>query len=111
LGRIFNLSLQTGIYPDDWILAKVSPIFKDGVKTECGNYRPISVISIIAKLFEKLECNQLKTYMMNYNIITKNQSCFREHHFTETALLDLTNDWLHNMDNGLLNGVLFLDFK
>ena len=111
LGTIFNLSLQTGIYPDDWKLAKVSPIFKDGVKTECGNYRPISVISTIAKLFEKLVCNQLKTYMMNNNIITKNQSGFREHHSTETALLDLTNDWLHNMDNGLLNGVLFLDFK
>ena len=66
---------------------------------------------IIAKLFEKLVCNQLKTYMMNNNIITKNQSGFREHHSTETALLDLTNDWLHNMDNGLLNGVLSLDFK
>jgi hypothetical protein len=92
-------------------LAKVSPIFKDGIKTECGNYRPISVISIIAKLFEKLVCNQLKTYMVNNNIITKNQSGFREHHSTETALLDLANDWLHNMDNGLLNGVLFLDFK
>jgi hypothetical protein len=76
LGSIFNLSLQTGIYPDDWILAKVSPIFKDGVKTECGNYRPISVISIIAKLFEKLECNQLKTYMMNNNIITKKSVMF-----------------------------------
>jgi hypothetical protein len=48
---------------------------------------------------------------MNNNIITKNQSGFREHHSKETALLDLTNDWLHNMDNGLLNGVLFLDFK
>ena len=99
LGSIFNLSLQTGIYPDDWKLAKVSPIFKDGIKTVCGNYRPISVISIIAKLFEKLVCNQLKTYMMNNNIITKNQSGFRVHHSTETTLLDLTNDWLHNMDN------------
>ena len=111
LGSIFNLSLQIGIYPDDWKLAKVSPIFKDGVKTECGNYRLISVISIIAKLFEKLVCNQLKIYMMNNNIITKNQSGFREHQSTETALLDLTNDWLHNKDNGLLNGILFLDFK
>ena len=111
LGSIFNLSLQTGIYPNDWKLAKVSPIFKDGIRTECGNYRQISVISIIAKLFEKLVCNQLKTYMMNNNLITKNQSGFREQHSTETALLDLTNDWLHNMDNGLLNGVLFLDLK
>ena len=44
--------------------------------------------------------------MMNNNIITKNQSGFRKHHSTETALLDLTNDWLHNMDNGLLSGIL-----
>jgi hypothetical protein len=71
-----NLSLQTGIYPNDWKLAKVSPIFKDGIKTECSNYRPISVISIIAKLFEKKVCNQLKTYMMNNNIITKINQVF-----------------------------------
>ena len=41
LANIFNLSLRTAIFPDDWKLAKISPIYKDGTKNDCGNYRPI----------------------------------------------------------------------
>ena len=50
LRKIFNLSLQTEIFPDDWKLTMVSPIFKEDSKTECGNYRLISVISTVAKV-------------------------------------------------------------
>ena len=48
LANIFNLSLQTAIFPDEWKIAKVSPVFKEGNKTDCGNYRPISVISVLS---------------------------------------------------------------
>ena len=48
---IFNLSINTGIFPNDLKLAKVTPIFKSGYKRECGNYRPISIISAVAKVF------------------------------------------------------------
>ena len=111
LANIFNLSLQSGIFPDDWKLARITPIYKDGSKTECGNYRPISVISIVAKVFEKLVCNQLRSFMKENNIIIDEQSGFRPYHSTETILLDSTNEWLYNMDKGLINGVLFLDLK
>ena len=111
LVNIFNLSLRPGIFPDDWKLARVTPIYKDGSKTECGNYRPISVISVIAKVFEKLVCNQLRSFMKENNIIIDEQSGFRQYHSTETTLLDSTNEWLSNMDKGLINGVLFLDLK
>ena len=111
LANIFNLSLQSGIFPDDWKLARITPIYKDGSKTECGNYRPISVISIVAKVLEKLVCNQLRSFMKENYIIINEQSGFRPYQSNETILLDSTNEWLRNMDKGLINGVLFLDLK
>ena len=111
LANIFNLSLQSGIFPDDWKLARITPIYKDGSKTECGNYRPISVISIVAKVFEKLVSNQLRSFMKENNIIIDEQSGFSPYHSTETMLLDSTNEWLGNMDKGLINVLLFLDLK
>ena len=108
---IFNLSLRTGIFPDDWKLAKVTPVFKDGNRNICGNYRPISVISVVAKVFEKLVYQQLKSFMTKNNILVDLQSGFRAKHSTETTLLSSTNEWLCNMDKGLFTGVLFLDLK
>ena len=85
LANIFNVSLQTGIFPDDWKIAKVSPVFKEGNKTDCGNYRPISVTSVVAKLFEGLVYNQLRTFISDNNFLVKQQSGFRLQHSTETA--------------------------
>ena len=111
LANIFNLSLQTGIFPDDWKIAKISPVFEEGNKIDCGNYRPISVISVVAKLFEGLVYNQLRTFISDNNILVEQQSGFRSQHSTETALLGSTNKWLYNMDSGFIYGVLFLDLK
>ncbi len=108
---IFNLVLVTGIFPEDLKQSRVTPIFKDGDKSECGNYRPISVISIIAKVLEMLISDQLALYLNDNNIIIKQQSGFRKRHSTETALLHTTDQYLLNMDKGVLNGVLFLDLK
>lgn len=49
LPNIFNLSIQTRIFPDDWKIVYVTPIYKDGSKTDRGYYRPISIISTVAK--------------------------------------------------------------
>ncbi len=111
LVNIFNVSLQRAIFPNDWKLAKVTPIFKEGNKADCENYRPISVISAVAKLFEKLVYLQLSSFLRLNGILVEQQSGFRHQHSTETALLSSTNEWLFNMDRGLLSGVLFLDLK
>jgi hypothetical protein len=108
---IFNLVLVTGIFPDDLKQSRVTPIFKDGDKSECGNYRPISVISAIAKVLEMLISDQLAVYLNDNNIIVKQQSGFRKCHSTEIALLHITDQYLLNMDKGILNGVLILDLK
>ena len=54
LCNIFNNSLSSGLFPDDWKCARVTPLFKQGERTDVNNYRPISVISIIAKVFERI---------------------------------------------------------
>ncbi len=105
--------MNTGVFPDDWKIARVTPIYKSEDKTDCGlyNYRPISVISNVAKVFEKVIYNQLFAFLNENKVLTENQSGFRLNHSTETTLLHLTNSWLANMDKGLINGVVFLDLK
>ena len=88
---IFNQSLLTGIYPSDWKLAKVTPIFKNGSKTDLNNYRPISVIPAVAKIFEKIIYDQLHNYLNVNDLLTSCQSGFRSLHSTLTALLETSN--------------------
>ena len=78
---------------------------------DCDNYRPISVTSAVAKIFEKLVSRQLNNFLEFHQIVSTNQSGFRTQHSTETALLYSVNQCLVNMDQGLINGLLFLDLK
>ena len=59
LCALFNKSLVCGIFPDDWKCARVTPLFKEGEPSDLNNYRPISVISVIAKVFERIVYDQL----------------------------------------------------
>ena len=61
---------------DDLKQSRVTPIFKEGDKRECGNYRPISVIPTIAKVVEMLTSDQLALYLSDNNIIVKQQFSF-----------------------------------
>jgi hypothetical protein len=111
LTSIFHSSITTGIFPTEWKQARVTPIFKKGEKTDPGNYRPISVISSISKIYEKIIYDQLYSYFNDNNLLTNSQSGFRTLHSTVTALLEATNDWSVNIDKGLVNGIIFIDLK
>ena len=110
LSAIFNASINTGIFPEDFKVAIIFPIHKAGSKTNCDNYRPISVLSSVAKIYEKLVIEQLEIYLESNHILAE-QAGFRKNHSTQTSLLNITNQYLMNMDKGLLNGVIFLDLK
>lgn len=111
LCTIFNKCLASGIFPDKWKRAKVQPVHKGNKKNDPCNYRPISILPVIAKVFEKIIFDQLYSYLSSNDILSKFQSGFRPYHSTLTALLQATEEWFHNMDLGLLSGVLFVDFS
>ncbi|CAB4011631.1 Hypothetical predicted protein, partial [Paramuricea clavata] len=111
LTNLFNLSLTTNKFPTRWKIAKVFPLHKTEERDNANNYRPISVLSSIARLFERLVYNQMYAYLSKHRLINTRQSGFRSLHSTMTALLDMTNQWCFNIDKGMLNGVIFLDLK
>ena len=109
--NVFNRSIGQGIFPDDSKCARVAPLFKAGNRKDVNNYRPISVISVVAKVFERIVYDQLYAYLEEHSIICKYQSGFCSTHTTVTALLEATDTWAYNIDRGKINAVVFLELK
>ena len=82
LTYIINRSLTTGIFPNDWKVARVTPSYKDDVKTNPNNCRPISVLPIVSKLIERIVFNQLYAFLMRHDLLADAQSGFRPYHST-----------------------------
>ena len=108
---IFNLSLSSGVFPDSRKVARVSPIFKEGLSDDRSNYRPISVLPAASRLFEKLVYDQLYRYLDENKLICLQQSGFRSLHYVVTCLLKCTNDWSVNIDKGKFTAMIFIDLK
>ena len=111
LAYLFNFSLQSGIFPDSWKTARVAPIYKEGSKEERSNYRPISVLPVLARLFENLVNKQLYDYLDKNKFIYRKQSGFRSLHSVVTCLLSNTNDWHFHLDQGMCTGIVLVDLK
>ena len=109
--KIFNTSLETGKFPDPWKTARVAPIFKDGDKSLRSNYRPISVLPVVSRLFEKLVFNQLYKYLDSNGLLSNVQSGFRSLFSTLTCLLKTTDEWYDGFDNGYMIGSVFIDLR
>ena len=108
---LFNKSLFAGKFPEDWKIARIAPIFKSGAKDDRSNYRPISVLPFMSRLFEKLIFNQFYEYLDANKSLYEHQSGFRLLHSVATALLASTNDWYLNIDKGKYTGLIFIDLK
>ena len=108
---LINKSLFTGIVPEDWKMARVTPVFKGGDRDELTNYRPISVLPLVSKLLERAVNEQLSTFLNRNELLVTEQSGFRPHHSTQTVVLDVTDHILNNIDNGKVTGAILLDLK
>lgn len=111
LADIFNQSILTGIYPAKFKLAKVVPVFKDDDDTLPENYRPISLLSIYNRIFEKLIHARLTKFINKNNIIYNLQYGFRSKHSTQHAILDIVNNIHNSMDIGKYTCGIFIDLK
>ena len=112
---MFNLSIATGVFPDSWKIARFAPIFESGQADDRSNYRPISVLPFVSRVFERLIYNQLYDYLDGNKLLFSNlalfQSGFRTLHSVATCLLKCTSDWYLNMDKGQYTAMIFVDLK
>ena len=110
---IFDNILKTGIFPDQWKEANVTPVHKKNDKQMISNYRPISLLPILAKVFERIIFKNLYNYLIHNNLITKNQSGFRPGDSCPNQLLSLVHQ-IHtafNDKNCLEVRSVFLDMS
>ena len=106
-----NTSITKGTFPKKLKLAKVDPVFKSGEDTDPSNYRPISLLSIFNRIFERLMYKRLKSFFEIKGLFFESQYGFREKHSTHHALIDIVNRIQNNMDKGLFCCGVFIDLK
>ncbi|MDR2880067.1 MAG: reverse transcriptase family protein, partial [Fusobacteriales bacterium] len=109
LAHIFNLSLSLGVFPDDWKTAKVIPIYKKGDRKDMKNYRPISIISVFAKLLERLLCKRLMSFFQEYGVLTESQYGFRKGKCIEIAVQSFIEKIQEALDKGVYSVGIFID--
>ena len=108
---LFNKSFSTGVFPSALKIAKILPIHKKGSKLECNNYRPISILSNLDKMLEKLMHKRIYSFLETNNIIYNLQFGFRKNYSTNLALLSLTENINQQVDNGKFGCGIFKDFR
>ena len=111
LTNIINRSLTTGVFPDNLKRARVTPIPKEDDKYNLSNYRPISVLPVFSKVFEKDAYTQLYDYLESNSIQHKQQYGFRAKKSTTQAILHLLQYLYKHIDYGIIVFSLFLDFR
>jgi len=111
LAVLFTHIFECGVIPDAWRVAHVTPVHKKGVSSSVENYRPISLTSVICKLFERIVKEQMLDYLRKYNLITRHQHGFLSQHSTTTELLETLNDWTLALRNKHVVDAIYFDFS
>ena len=111
LSKIINISFETGTFPNLCKLAKVIPIYKKDNPLLCLNYRPISLLPVFSKIFEKVIYKRIFHYLTENNMIYKRQFGFRENHSTNHALISITETIKASIDTGNIVGGVFIDLQ
>ena len=111
ISELCNLSMASGSFPNACKIAKVKPLFKKGSKTDPSNYRPISLLPLLSKVFEKVFLDQTEEFLSLNKILYDYQSGFRKNHSTDTCLSFLNDKVLKGFDDGLVTGMILIDLQ
>ena len=112
LANIFNCCVRDGYFPNELKIAKVIPLFKNkGSITDISNYRPISMLSVFSKVFEKLIHKEVSQFFISNNIFNNCQYGFREKHSTVHALINAISNVHDSIDNKQHTLGIFIDYS
>ena len=107
--NLINFSIKNSSFPDKLKLAEITPVPKTEDSQGLGDFRPISILPAISKLFEKTFSNQLSSFFDN---IFCNLLCgFRKKHSTQHAVMQLLRSWQKNLDDGNIVGTILMDLS
>ena len=111
LDLIFQSCIKQGKFPTEWKKANVVPVHKKGDKQILKNYRPVSLLPICGKIFERLIYNNLSEYFIENDLISQNQSGFKAGDSCINQLISITHEIYQSFDDGLEVRGVFLDIS
>ena len=108
---IFEASMRGGKLPTDWKLANITAIFKKGKKNSVRNYRPVSLTSVVCKVFEKIIRDHIMKYCVSHDLFTNRQYGFIKGRSTVMQLLKVLDDWTELLETGGQIDVVYTDLE
>ena len=111
LTHIVNLSMSESIFPSIWKHAKVIPLLKKNDPLLPKNYRPVSLLPILSKILEKAVFIQLVEYLDYHKLLSPNHHGSRHSHNTATALIQMYDQWIEEMEENKLVGIMMIDLS
>ena len=109
LHLVFSSCMDSGMFPTKWKMANVVPVYKKDDKQNVKNYRPVSLLPIFGKIFERLIYKEMYAFFIENNLISQNQSCFKQGDSCINQLLSITHDIYQSLDQSYEVRGVFLD--
>lgn len=106
---IFNKCLDEGNWPLSLKISKIIPVFKKGNECDLGNYRPIAIVPVISKIFEKILKGKLISYLETKSLLSTAQFGFQKHKSTTTALISVLEEVVEGLDQGASTNAVMCD--
>ena len=111
LKKLFDKTMKEGNLPKKWKTQEIRPIFKKGNRSDAGNYRPVSLTSIICKIFEGYVRDALFKHLLNNDLLSNHQFGFCPGRSCSLQLLVTLQQWFQFLDNNISMDAVYMDFR